>query len=346
MDKIADKILKKIKESQKFLIVPDGKRVDHDCISSAIAIKLFLEKLGKTDSKIIFFGSAPSYISEFVTSNNIETKYIGDVDFNSYDLIFLLDAPQWERVLTEDYQTILGTVPLDKFVNIDHHEYGPIHEMIPEQVLSTVGEASTTKVIYDYLIKPSGIELTKDIAEMLYIGLASDSQFFKYGVQADTLSFGQLLINTGIDHYKVLNMLTTVEKGSVDYLVVAIKHTSYYPELKLMTLIVDSEFTQELTEKIGEDWESHDYSHLYYDVAAARIEGYDYGVMFRETNDGKGTRLSWRSRNYNTIALMEVFKKMNFKGGGHRNAGGGKIKDMTPLQVEANFKELLKEALE
>ena len=42
---------------------------------------------------------------------------------------------------------------------------------------------------------------------------------------------------------------------------------------------------------------------------------------------------------------FSVFNKMNFFGGGHRNAGGGKIKDMTPKEVENRFKELLKEAL-
>lgn len=345
MDEISKKILNKIKDSEKFLIVPDGKRVDHDCISSALALKFFLEKLGKTNVKIYIFGSVPSYISEFVTSNDIETKYIGDVEFNYYDLIFLLDAPQWDRVLSDDYQKVLDQVSLDKFVNIDHHEHGPIFEMIPENVISNVGEASTTKVIYDYLIKPSKVELTKEIAEMLYIGLASDSQFFKFGVKEDTLSFGQLLINTGIDHYKVLNMLTTVEKGSIDYLTVALNHTNYYPELRLMTVIVEDKMIEELDAKLGEDWESHDYSHLYYDVAAARIQGYDYGVMLRPTHDGKGTRLSWRSRNYNTIALIDVFNKMNFFGGGHRNAGGGKIKDMSPKEVENRFKELLKVAL-
>lgn len=342
-----ENILERIKKGEKFLIVPDGKRVDHDCISSALALKLFLEKLGKNDNQIYIFGGVPKYMKEFVAAQPIENKYIGEVDFNSYDLIFLLDAPQWDRCLTDDFQSILDKVPLEKFVNIDHHEHETIYKTAPDCVVSEVGEASTTKVIYDLLIKPSGIELDKELAEMLYIGIASDSQFFKYFIKEDTLTFGQMLINAGADHYKVLNMLTTIEKGSLDYLQVALNHTSYYPDLRLMTVIINEKFTEELSALAGDDWESNDYSHLFYDIAAARIRGYDYGVMFRPTSDGKNTRMSWRSRNYGSIiALLDIFKKIpNFSGGGHRNAGGGKFRDMTPDEVEAEFKRLLREVL-
>ncbi|MEP7103688.1 MAG: DHH family phosphoesterase [Candidatus Dojkabacteria bacterium] len=333
--KTSDETLKKIKSAEKILIVPDGKRVDHDCISSAVALKLFLIKLGKAEPMICIFGSVPNYMKEFVTENEIVTNHIADVDFNSYDLIFLLDAPQWDRVLSDDYQTVLDKVPMEKFINIDHHEYATIYQTNPETVVVEIGEPSTTKVLYDLIIEPSGIELDKNIAEMLYVGLVSDSQFFRFGIKEDTLSFGQILLNTGIDHYKILNMLTRVEKGSIDYLTSVLNHIRYYPEIKLMTLIISEKLISELDGKLGDDWMDKEYFHYFNDNVAAKITGFDYCVTFKVSS--KGTKISWRSANYNTIALKDVLEKMNFFGGGHRNAGGGVISDSTPEETEAEF---------
>ena len=334
-------VLERIKTSKKILIVPDASRVDYDCVGTAIAMKLFLKEFGVEDVRVYLFGKMPKYLADFKNiGKEIEIKYLKEVDLNFYDLIFLVDTNDWDRVLTRDFSKVVSEQNQNKFFNIDHHIGGSIIESIPENVIN-FQDVCAGKVLYDCLIEPSGIKLTDEISNALYLSLIGDSAVFKY-VKEDTFSFAQLLIDNGADHNKISDFYLTLSKGAVDYFNTAVEYTKYFPELKLTSLTITEEIFKIFNEKLGDQWMKDDFAEFYKDNFEAKLEGYDYGITFRFDGDSKGTRISFRTRGSgNTIELLPVLERAGFKVGGHRNAGGGFAK-MKPEEAEQKFIDSLR----
>lgn len=333
-------VLKRISNSSKILIIPDASRVDYDCLGTAIALKKFLQKLGKEDVKTYIFAKIPDYLNSFGNiSHEVETKYINEVDFNYYDLIFIVDINDWDRALTRDYQKILDNVDKNKFINIDHHIGGTISKDIPDNILN-FHDVCTSKVLYDTLIEPSRIELDSEISNALYLALIGDSAVFRL-IRNDTFEFAQKLINNGADHNKITDFFLTVSKGAIDYFQLALENTKYYPDLKLTVLAITEDLYNKFEAKLGDDWRKDDYAQFYKDNFIAKIAGYDYGITFRWDPSAKGTRISFRTRSNESRELLPVLESLGFKVGGHRNAGGG-FANTTPQDAEKKFVEAMK----
>jgi len=337
------KIIEKVKIGSKFLVIPDGSRVDDDCIGSALAVKWWLKKLGKKEVKIYVFGVVPEYMKSFPGMDQIENRYIKEVDFNYYDLIFLVDTGDWDRVLTRDYQKIFTNTPIERFVNIDHHQSGSIQQENPDQTIRAE-DICASKVLFDYLVEPSNVQLDEEGANYFYSSLAGDTGIFKY-IKKDTFEFADKLLKAGANHIEVTDRILSVSKDTLDFFNLACEMTNYYPEIKSTALTIDEDRIKVFNEKINPQWEDNDLLNYYKEMFQRRIQNYDYGIIFRWDPHSKLTRISWRTRNSgNTIEIMPLLQSLGFKAGGHRNAGGGST-ELKPEEAEEKFVEEMKKKI-
>jgi phosphoesterase RecJ-like protein len=336
-------VLERIKNSNKILIIPDGSRVDWDCIGTSLAIRSWLKQLGKEEVNIYVFSKIPKSFSTFPGIEIVQSKYINEVLFDYYDLIILVDTNEWARLLTKDYTKVLENVDKKKFINIDHHEGGDFEHDPDIQVLSKKASASA-KVFYDFLYQPSGIDLNLETATYLYHALLSDTQAFRVAMYADTFSFAEKLIKAGVDHYDVLERFLSIPKAAIDFLILAIEKTKYYEDLGITTLVIDNDMMERIDKEIGGEWITEDYNEYYKEMFMRRVTGYNYGIIFREDFSTAGSRFTWRTRNNGVpIDIMDTLNSIKgFKAGGHKGAGGG-YTTLSPKMAEERFIETLRQ---
>jgi len=70
------------------------------------------------------------------------------------------------------------------------------------------------------------------------------------------------------------------------------------------------------------------------------VDGYPYGLIFKEGKDDGKTRVSWRCSALSAIEVMHVLRKVGFVANGHRNAGGGIIDKPVAEAVNLFVKEM------
>ena len=184
----------KIKNSKYTAIVchqnPDG-----DTLGSAFALQESLRQMGLN--------------SDVLCSDNLPNKYIffdriqilSEFDKDKYDLIVFLDCA--ELKLTG---TLFDTINIEDFdtLSIDHHSTNSQYANI-NHVDSTY--SSTAELVLD-LLKLLKTKITKEIAEYLYVGMATDTGQFAYSyTSARTHKNAAFLLKRGVDFSKLHNLL-------------------------------------------------------------------------------------------------------------------------------------------
>ena len=175
-------IINKIKENQSFLIMshlhPDG-----DAIGSALALSKGLIKLNK-DVRFVMLDEIPFDV-KFL---NHKQYMVNKIENFQYEIIIALDSSDLGRLKDKEH---LLTKPI---INIDHHKtntnYGDINWV--DENASATGE-----LMYD-LLKELNVELDDDIAQDLYVAIATDTGNFIYSnttmnthfIVADLMKYG------------------------------------------------------------------------------------------------------------------------------------------------------------
>lgn len=341
---IAKNIQDKIKEANNILII-SSRPADPDCIASNLSLRWWIENYfeGKTVKSVIF-GAITDRLYDFPEIEKVEFTHINEVDFNQYDLCITVDGSHWNRVFTEStYEDTLKRIDFDKFVGIDHHTPGDILDDLRERFLQEFA-SSCTKVIYDYFIKSSGIEIPDFVATWIYYGLIDDTGRFTHEMKNDTYLFANELFNLGADHARAVDQNIPVEQ--LLFASWAINNLKFFDDIKTMALIIDYEQFNELTGMFGRNWERKILGHFFVEAVMKRVIGYDYGVFFQPDIRTGGVRGGWRTRNYGEhIEMKKVFEQLGFEAGGHFGAGGGFSNKLNIDEVEDKFVQVMKEEL-
>jgi len=163
-----EEILEELRAAPKFFLTthenPDG-----DALGSLRAMQLVLTALGKD---VLMYMSA----GEFPLPHEYRHMSFDDVvreapaDLNERLVVFL-DCGNIDRMPLEFLEA--GSA---RIVNIDHHHdntrFGDTNLIVPEA-------ACTAQIVYQ-LARALGVELTKPLAEALYIGLVTDTGKFMF----------------------------------------------------------------------------------------------------------------------------------------------------------------------
>ncbi|GMO45860.1 MAG: bifunctional oligoribonuclease/PAP phosphatase NrnA [Termitinemataceae bacterium] len=305
-----------VKNHQKFLII-GHKEPDGDCIGSQLALSGTLSAMGKT---AICFSEGPFKRNEILVYQNLFKTEITEADKKDAAVI-IVDCSTPERTGSLGRQ--ISGLPL---ALIDHHASG---EAVGDVVFVDGNSPAAVLLVYALIIA-LGQTPNKDIASLLFLGLAADSGFFRHldSGCADAFTIAAALINCGANPkqaYAQMNGGKSLNSRALLGTVLS-KITPYYGG----KLVISTEALEE-TERFG--LESRDSDTLYQLIQS--IEGVEAIAVIRQESPENCT-VGLRSRDYVDVGKIAS----DFGGGGHKNAAGflkpGKIADIK-VQLIAAF---------
>jgi len=322
--------LKEILTLPKSVVIVTHRNPDGDALGSSLGFKFFLEKLGHEVS----FISPNAYTANLkwikgtdsiMVYENSMGKKICEAKIKSANLIFCLDFNALSRL--EGLGDIIREATGYK-VMIDHHQQP---ETFADLAFSDTGYCATAEMVYD-IIGDMGYTdlLDENMAECLYVGLATDNGFFQFNnttPNAHLVAAGLIAKGAKPDYVseKVNNVfretrlrffgyclnekLKLVKSGQVAYMMVS------QAEIKKFNL------------QAGDSEGLVNYPF--------KIEGVKMCAYFSEEPDR--IKISFRSRGGVDV---NAYARQNFEGGGHRNAAGG-MSTASLANTEKKFLETL-----
>jgi phosphoesterase RecJ-like protein len=300
-----------IKNNNNFLVV-SHKNPDGDAIGSEIALTMALKKMGKN---VYIYNSdpPPDKYAKFSKASLVKTK---KKDFKE-DVTIFVDCAEIERV-----GRIKENLDFSKpSINIDHHigntKFGTVNIIKPDH-------SSTAEIIYQ-LIKDK-IEMDKEIATYLYIGILTDTGAFRYpNTTSHSLRVASELVAYGVIASQVSEFIWfTDPEARIKLLGDVLRTMDLYDKISIMYV------SQEMLKRNGAKEEDTE-EFVDYGLSIKRIET---AAIIKEREDGT-LKVSLRSKN--NVPVQELAAK--YGGGGHRTASGFSVK----REIQSFKKELKKE---
>jgi bifunctional oligoribonuclease and PAP phosphatase NrnA len=297
-------VVEELRLGEKFLLTthenPDG-----DALGSLVAMHEILELMGKDN---VMFLSA----SDFPLPYEYRTLPLDDVqqelpaDAEERTIVFL-DCGNIDRMPVSFLRRENAHI-----VNIDHH-HDNTHFGTANLVVGTA--SCTAEIIYD-LIEDLGVELTREIADALYVGLVTDTGKFQY--QNTTPASHRMaadLIEHGVDVHAEFRLLyENVPFAKLQLLARVLSSVERYDDGRLtVSYIKRTDY-----EETGAD---ENYSEGIVDHIRA-VEGTAVAALIREQlKEGREgvSKVSLRAAT-DDVDVSVIARKEG--GGGHRQAAG------------------------
>ena len=281
---------------------------DADSVGSSFAMQRVFSLMGK--SADVYF-SAP--LEKRLGFMNVSGKCSAKAECE-YDLCLCLDCADIERL--GERKAIFDSAK--KTASVDHHitntNFADANFVLPDA-------SATGEVLFD-VIKKLGVKIDKELAECLFIAIASDTGSFKYSnVSPKTLRIAAELLETGIDNAYISRMLfDTEDEKSMKLKGALMSSVETMFDGKLAMICVDIDKLKEY------DVEEKDLSDI---VNIARmVAGCEIAVSVRELEDK--VKLSFRSNGkYDVGSLAQ-----KFGGGGHKMASGASSDVLTFAEMK------------
>ncbi len=217
------------------LIVVTHERPDGDALGSLVAMQTLLLALGKDSLMFIAPDELPlPYEYRFLSLNGLITQAPDDLDERT--LVFL-DCGNIAR--NPAASTLLSGTSEGPILNIDHHHdntrFGAHNYVDP-------GSSCTAELVWD-LARALDVELTRELAEALYVGLITDTGCFMYqntGPRAHEMAAE--LIAAGVDVHAIYQQVYEgVPFGKLALLARGLAHAERYDEGRLTVAQLSAE---------------------------------------------------------------------------------------------------------
>lgn len=160
-------------------------RPDGDCVGSAMALYLYLQKITEAGTEVsVYLEQPPETFGAIKGIEQIQTEALED---KVHDVFFALDCEKSRLGFAEKLFE-----QAKKTINVDHHisnlGCGRVNYVVPTA-------SSTSELIYDLLDKE---QMDRDIAMAIYTGIIHDTGVFQYSntspktmrIAADLLEYG------------------------------------------------------------------------------------------------------------------------------------------------------------
>jgi phosphoesterase RecJ-like protein len=195
-------------------------------------------------------------------------------------------------------------------LNIDHHHDNTLFGTVNYVV---AGAACTAQIVYD-LAKELGVEITRDIADALYIGLVTDTGKFMFeNTTPEAHQLAAELIEAGVQPQVIhRHLYEELPISRLDLLARALSSVSRYDGGAItMTHLTREDFREaHATESDSEGIVDH----------MRQVEGTVVAALVRELLDKEGCRkVSLRATN-GAVDVSQIARELG--GGGHRQAAG------------------------
>ncbi|MGE5329119.1 MAG: DHH family phosphoesterase [Deltaproteobacteria bacterium] len=309
-------IINKLKSAKRVAIIshvyPDG-----DAVGSSLALYKALRAYDKSVD-VFFSDGVPSIYSFLPNSENVKKEYNQEV----YDAAVVLDCGDVDR--TGSYSAILASAKVK--INIDHHSTGtPFGDInLVEPYASSTGE-----IIYR-LIKMSGLDIDKEMAECLYVAIAADTGGFRFSnTTGIAMQVASDLINCGIDVSDISRRIFDVLSLAKVKLMGEAIHSLEIHREKIAVMYLNNEQVARIN-ALPEDYDGI--------VNVGRsINGIEVAVFIVEKEPNE---IKVNLRSNTSFDVAEIAQKFN--GGGHKRAAGCKFSKTT---LEDAKKEIITEIL-
>lgn len=298
-------------------VSPDG-----DTLGSSLAIFKVIQEYYKKNVTVFISDKIPK-VYDFLPYINCY-KRTDDLQYENkiFDLAIAVDIATIER-MGKGFSLFAKS----KFkINIDHHKsntnYGDINIINPKA-------SSASEVILD-ILDDLKIELTKDIATFIYVGILTDTGGFRYdNTSQKVLQKAAKLLDYGLSHSELCQKcFMTKEKKALLLTANAILNAKFL----LCDKIVYTAITLNDMKKYNAKNEHTDRI-----VETLRqIETCDVALLFKE-NLNQITKVSLRSKIFDVSNFAS-----KFGGGGHKFAAGLTIQKPINIAMDLVLGELSK----
>ena len=297
---ISGEFLNFIKDGGKFLIAgheePDG-----DCVGSQLALGSVLRRMGK---EVIICSAGPfkrtevrSYQDSFVTT-------IKNEDLSDNPRLIVVDCSIISRI--GSLEPLLKGLPI---AVIDHHD---THDAVKGTLTFIDPNAPSTTFLIRKLILALGLEPNQEEAELLFLGLCTDTGFFRFvdSDGAETFEAAAALVRGGADPKKTF--LDINGGKSMDSRMLIARILIRAESLFEGKLVISDEEYEESAFLGSEGRDSDSFYQLVQSVA--NVEAI---ALIRQETPERCT-VGLRSRSHVDVAKIAE----SFGGGGHKNAAG------------------------
>src|SRR5919204_5346391 len=295
-------VVEALRSHDRFLVTthenPDG-----DALGSLLAAKLGLEQLGK-DAVMALYGNAPlpgEYA--FMELDELRRDWPEDADTR---VLLALDCANQTRIADP---AILERAPL--VIDVDHHHdntrFGDLNLIVPRA-------SSTGEVLRD-VFRELGVELTREIAEALYIALVTDTGRFQYSnTTPKAFRLAAELLEAGVDTHRIFQEIyESIDAKKLRLVARALERFRVYEGGRIViTYLLRTDF-DELG--VGEEYAEGIIDEL------RRIHGAEMAATIREPPEPPDAprRISLRA-SHDELDVSAIARKAG--GGGHRQAAG------------------------
>ena len=317
MNSSINKIINAINNAKNILIIPHI-NPDGDCIGSAIAMKLFIEK-EYNKYVTLFIQSKVPEVYKFLPKAE-DFKIENDICNQIFDLVIAVDCAAYDRLTN----AITFFDKAEETIVFDHHKtnkgYGKYNYILPE--LSSTGE-----VLY-YFAKNSKWQIDKEIAEALYTAILTDTGGFKFeNTKTKTFKAVAELLRYDINPseiYKQCYESKPLEMLKLRALAINKSKILYNGKVIYTIITLDdmrnAKALNEHTDGIVE--------------LLRQVDTVDLAFLIKETEDGY-SKVSFRSEN---VDVTQIASKFN--GGGHTKAAGCTIKKNYTIALNKILEEI------
>lgn len=306
-------ILEKLKNCKQVIMSlhssPDG-----DSLGGATAFKYFLENYLNIQVKLVSGDPLPDNLNSLSLNSEVDFSLdISEVDLSKFDALICTDTGSPALLSTKQKKRF--QFPENIFIiNIDHHHTNPFYGNL--NFIDT-NNSSCCEVLVDFF-KLLKINIDYELSKRLLIGIASDTQVFRFGYNKSSklLKNVAFLIDKGIDIEKeVINPL--IFNQSINYKRfqgLVLSNLKFDPAKKIAYSIVSQDEWQNLN--IPDIYASSSIaSNLIQDIA-------NINLVFSLVERSDHIRGSFRSRG--KVDVSPVAQDLN--GGGHKEAAGFALK--------------------
>jgi len=327
-----DKFLTFIAKAQNIVLInhsnPDG-----DTVGSSLALAKVLMKMGKTVS-VVTPDPLPDFL-EWLYGTEQMVVYSQDSQkiqslFDAADTVLCMDfnAPHRVGKMSKSLKEVKAVKIL-----IDHHLFP--EESFFDLIFSFPVSSSTSELLFVLLEEADLLRIVdQDVASAIFVGIMTDTGSFAHSC----------------NHKEVFEITAKlIEMGSLNVKAIHDKIYNSYEENRLRFLgycisekmVVLKEFRTAYIWVTKQDMEHYRVNEgdlegvVNYSLS---IRGIDFAILLKEKDDF--VKMSFRSKKDFDV---NAFARSHFRGGGHKNAAGGKsFKNMeaTIKKLEKLIKEL------
>lgn len=311
------------------VVITTHQKPDGDALGSSLGLYHFLVRLGHTVTVISptnwpdFLNWLPGIESviNFESQREKSRQLIADAQY-----IFCLDFNILHR--TKHLEPLLEAASAKKIL-IDHHQEPQVAAF--DWGISDTSKSSTCEMVYDFIVD-SGHDglLYPDMATCLYAGVMTDTGSFRF--PATTASVHRMvarLKDTGIQHAPIHDAIfdNFLENRLRFIGFVLLNRMDVLYEFNTALMYITKADLQRFQIKTGDTEGLVNY--------LLSIQGIRFAALAIDRDEER--KWSFRSKGDFDV---NSFARLNFEGGGHKNAAGGRSSDSLEMTVN-KFREIL-----